>query len=165
MWYIQINNNYPQKMNSSWIAFTKNSKVTKWYLQIPNAEKVDIIYVFNQYNVVKGSYRIQIKIGGLPEFHLGVINNNNPALQTEPNFPIQRGTKCFVTVQQQQMPQRTVKATAYTPKQNTAVVDDFNKKFDQFFDALSCEWSQVFMTDLQTMITNDELDRNRPINK
>ena len=78
-----------------------NDKATKWQFQLKAPERLQILYIFNQYNFVKGSFNITVAIGALPEFHLGVINNSNPALQSEPNFPIQRGTKCFVSIEQQ----------------------------------------------------------------
>ena len=107
MWYIQIDNNYPVKMNgigsSSWNNNSKknennNVKITKWRYQITMPETLKIFYIFNQYNVIKGSFSVTVQIGTHAPFHLGQLTQSTPSLQSEPNFPIQSKTKCFVTV-------------------------------------------------------------------
>ena len=108
MWYIQIDNNYPKKMNGIGIHSSpwnnsknrNNAKITKWRYQISTPETLKIFYIFNQYNVIKGSFNVTVQIGTHAPFHLGQLNQSTPSLQSEPNFPIQRGTKCFATVTQ-----------------------------------------------------------------
>eukprot|EP01084_Bolivina_argentea_P146848 257023_1 len=110
MWYIQINNNYPQKMIPCENEWSKKNnqvcaksqtdwiKADKWTFQIKYPENLKIFYVFTQ-NTVKASYNVTVQIGSLPEFYLGTLDMNNQSIQSEPNFVIQRGTNCFVTVQ------------------------------------------------------------------
>lgn len=153
MWYIQVDNNYPVKMealNSSSPWSKKNIiKVTKWHYQIKAPESLNIFYICNQYNVIKGCFNVTIQIGALKPFYLGQINTKRPSLQSEPNFPIQRGTKCFVIIEQNmENPSMSQKMKAaedkkkYEKLKNSAVVHSFNEKFDKFMDAL--QWYLFF---------------------
>ncbi len=94
MWYIQINQYKPQKMN---IVQTSKTAI-KWRHQIKEPDKLDILYIFAQEDI-QGSYNVQITVGQ-DTFHLGTLNNSTAAIQSEPNFPIGSGTKCYVSIEQ-----------------------------------------------------------------
>lgn len=160
MWYIQIDNNYPQKMNGIGINSSpwnnsknrNNSKITKWRYQISTPETLKIFYIFNQYNVIKGSFNVTVQMSNHAPFHLGQLNQSTPSLQSEPNFPIQRGTKCFVTITQNgpnQSINSKMKIAAEQQKrikqlQNSAVVSSFNDKFDTFMNAMQWLIDNIF---------------------
>merc|ERR1712154_717666 len=46
-----------------------------------------------------------------------------------------------------------------------AAVHSFNEKFDCFMDSLKCEWSQLFMMEIQKMINKGQLNRHRKVPK
>ncbi len=97
MWYIQIDRHVPQKIHP--VAQSKSSAI-KWQYHIKEPDKLDILYIFHQADTIQGAYSVRITVGSA-EFYLGSINHNVAALQSEPNFPIESGTKCFVTIQQE----------------------------------------------------------------
>ena len=155
MWYIQIDTNFPVKMNGIGFSRTQtknNAKVTKWRYQISYPETLKIFYIFNEYNVIKGTFNVTVQVGTLPEFHLGQLSQSIPSLQSEPNFPIQRGTKCFVTITQNaQNPSINSKLKIAADQQkriqqlrNSNVVHSFNEKFDRFMTAMSRSVVNIF---------------------
>ena len=89
MWYIQVDNTVYKmvQMNS-----------TKWKFEIPEND-FDILYISNNAKIEQ-SYIVTVKVG-MMTFNLGILDKNNDALQSEPNFPIQETTKVTVFLQQQ----------------------------------------------------------------
>ena len=144
MWYIQINNNVPQKMVPS-DEVNKNAKQrTKWQFRIAHPETLDILYIFNEYSGIKHSYTIKVSVGSLPEFHLGSIDNTTPYLQSEPNFPIQPNVRCYVTMEQiadkaltsNHMISSSNQINRINELKRCAAVCSFNNKFDCFMKTL-----------------------------
>eukprot|EP01083_Nonionella_stella_P204172 744494_1 len=106
MWYIQINNEAPQLMGKSgaapWIEHMSNStRIAKWHHRIKTPQRLQMLYIFNDTNSIKHRYSVTVTIGSLPTFYLGNIDNINTALQSEPNFCIQRGTKVMIYLSRQ----------------------------------------------------------------
>ncbi len=53
MWYIQINQHQPQKIN----AVQTSKTASKWQHKIKEPDKLDILYVFTQ-EYIQGSYTV-----------------------------------------------------------------------------------------------------------
>ena len=139
MWYAQVNQNSPRLINS--VPTTPGRTVSsssspKWTFNIPSPESLNILYIFSPLEELKQSYTVQITVGSLPPFHLGVLSHDTPALQTEPNFPIQRGTRCTLTICE------TPRTILVDPRRVAQLkqgltVNSFDGHFKHFMDALS----------------------------
>ena len=96
-WYVQINDDHPQKLapcNPQW----SNGKITEWKYTVSRPKRLRIFYLFSTKDNFKHSYDITVRVGSLPVFHLGLLGGTRTALQSEPNFQIQANTKCEIIV-------------------------------------------------------------------
>ena len=100
MWWAQVDQNMPQRIKQIQPPSNGNSRAAAtWTIDILQSESFKILYIFTQNNAeIKYLYCVQLSIGSLPPFHLGTLCAKTPAMQTEPNFLIQPGTKCTLTI-------------------------------------------------------------------
>ena len=137
MWYVQVNQSSPQRLNSTKTTPGRSVEtLRRWTFNIPSPENLKILYIFNPLDDVKQAHSVQITVGSLPPFHLGVLSHDTPALQTEPNFPIQRGTRCTLTICETPTTIPVDPRRVAQLKQGLTV-NSFDGHFQHFMDALS----------------------------
>jgi len=152
MWYVQVNQGSPRRIDPT---RTPPRGESKWIFQISSPHLLEMLYIFSPMDVVRKQYIVEISIGSLPAFCLGLLTPDTPALQTEPNFKIQRAAKCILTISQDSGSSRHSMGAAGN---EVVAVNSFNAHFQHFMDAIQHDLSGVFMAEMQReMATKKQL--------